>query len=132
MKASKLLPEFSAKLSKAKYVAMRRFLKKNNLVYHIGTHVSQKAPELAAADVSNFVKVIRPFLHGPSHHPSFILNMDQTPVYYSMHEKHTLAKKGDWTVNVHTSQKEMEHITVAVMISAAGDLLAPTIVFKGK
>ena len=132
MKASKLLPEFSAKSSTAKYAAMHRFLKKNDLVYCIGTHMSQKAPKLAAADVSDFVKVIQPFLHGPSHHPSFILNKDQTPVYYSMHKKHTLAKKGDQTVNVRTSQKETECITFAVTISAAGDLLAPTIMFKDK
>ena len=94
MKASKLLPEFSVKTYTAKYAAVRRFLKKNNIVYRIGTHVSQKAPELAAADAADFVKTIRPFLHGPSRHPSFILNMDQTPVYYSMHETRTLATKG--------------------------------------
>lgn len=132
MKASKLLPEFSVKTYTAKYAAVRRFLKKNNIVYRIGTHVSQKAPELAAADAADFVKTIRPFLHGPSRHPSFILNMDQTPVYYSMHEKRTLATKGQRSVNVRTSQKETERITVAVTISAGGDLLAPTIVFKGK
>jgi hypothetical protein len=61
-----------------------------------------------------FCQSHRPFLHGPSHHPSFILNMDQTPVYYSVHEKHTLAKKGDWTVSVRRTQR----ITVAVTISA--------------
>ena len=132
MKASKLLPSFSVKTMTAKYAAVRRFLKKNDLVYRIGTHVSQKAPDVAASDTADFVKTIRPFLHGPSRHPSFILNMDQTPVYYSMHEKRTIAKKGDRTVNVRTSQKETERITVAVTISAAGDLLAPTIVFKGK
>jgi hypothetical protein len=132
LKASKLLPEFSVKTFTAKYAAVRRFLKKHDLVYRVGTHVSQKSPELAAADAADFVKTIRPFLHGPSRHPSFILNMDQTPVYYSMHEKNTLAKKGDRTVNVRTSQKDTERITVAVTISAAGDLLAPTIVFKGK
>lgn len=69
MKASKLIPEFSAKSSTAKYAAVRRFLKRNDLVYRIGTHVSQKAPELAAADASDFVKVIRPFLQGPSRLP---------------------------------------------------------------
>jgi hypothetical protein len=47
LKASKLLPEFSAKTFTAKYAAVRRFLKKHDLVYRIGTHVSQKAPELA-------------------------------------------------------------------------------------
>lgn len=132
MKASKLLPEFSVKSAIAKYSAVRRFLKRNDLVYRVGTHVSQKDPRLAEADAADFVKTIRPFLYGPSRHPSFILNMDQTPVFYSMHEKSTLQKKGSRSVNLRTSKDESKRITVAVTISAAGDLLQPTIVFKGE
>lgn len=132
LKASKLLPGFSVKTGTAKYAAVRRFLRLHNLVYRIGTHVSQKAPELAHDDAIDFVKIIRPFLHGPSRDPRWILNMDQTPVFYSMHEKYTLNRKGARTVNVRCSKNESERITVAVTISAAGDVLAPTIVFKGK
>ena len=132
MKASKLLPEFSVKTITAKDAAVRRFLKSHDLVYRIGTHVSQKSPKLAEDDAADFVKTICPFLYGPSRHPSFILNMDQTLVYYSMQEKKSLHKKGARTVNVRTSKNESERITVAMTISAAGDLLQPTIVFKGK
>ncbi len=42
LKASKLLPAFSVKTMTAKYAAVRRFLTVHNLVYRIGTHVSQK------------------------------------------------------------------------------------------
>lgn len=132
MKASKLLPMFSVKSNMAKYSAVRRFLNKHDLVYRVGTHVSQKDPHLTVEAASDFVKTIRPFLYGPSRHPSFILNMDQTPVFYSMHKKSTLATKGSRSVNLRTSKNESERITVAVTISAAGDLLQPTIVFKGE
>jgi hypothetical protein len=132
LKASKLQPAFSVKTTTAKYAAVRRFLTAHHLVYHIGTHVSQKSAELAHDNATDFVKTIRPFLHGPSRDPRWILNMDQTPVFYSMHEKYTLNGKGARTVNLRCSKNEMEHITVAVTISAAGDVLAPTIVFKGK
>lgn len=54
--------------------------------------MSQKALELAEADATNFVKTIWPFLNDPSHDLRSILNMDQTPVYYLMHEKCTLNK----------------------------------------
>ena len=132
LKASKLNPEFSVKSDTAKYATVRRFLNKHVLVYRIGTHVSQKAPELAHVEATDFVKTIRPFLYGPSRDRRWILNMDQTPVFYSMHEKFTLNKKGEQTVNVRSSKNESERITVAVTTSAAGDLLAPTIVFKGE
>ncbi len=122
LKASKVLPTFSVKSFTARYATVRRFLKAHDLVYHVGTHISQTAPELVLAEASNFIKTIRPFLYGPY----------QTPVYYLMHEKHILNTKGARTVNVRTSKNDSERITVAVTISTAGDVLAPTIVFKGK
>ena len=132
LKASALLPEFSIKTLDAKKSAIRRFLTNANLVYRIGTHVSQKSPLLAVSDAIDFVEIVRPFLYGPSRHPKYILNMDQTPVYYSMHEKKTLEKKGAKTVNLRTSKNDSERITVGVTISADGDILPPTVIFKGK
>ena len=132
LKASTLLPEFSVKNLDAQKSALRRFLVKSNLVYRIGTHVSQKSPLEAVSDAQDFVEIVRPFLYGPSRHPKYILNMDQTPVYYSMHEKKTLETKGVRTVNLRTCKNDSERITVGVTISADGDLLPPTIVFKGK
>ena len=101
-------------------------------MYRIGTHVSQKSPLETVSDALDFVEIVRPFLYGPSRHPKYILNMDQTPVYYSMHEKKTLETKGVRTVNLRTCKNDSERITVGVTISADGDLLPPTIVFKGK
>lgn len=132
LKASTLLPEFSIKTLDAQKSALRRFLMKANLVYRIGTHVSQKSPLETVSDALDFVEIVRPFLYGPSRHPKYILNMDQTPVYYSMHEKKTLETKGVRTVNLRTCKNDSERITVGVTISADGDLLPPTIVFKGK
>ncbi len=127
LKASKLLPAFSAKTTTAKYAAVGRFLTVHNLVCRIGTHVSQKAAELAHDEATDFVKVIHPFLRGPSRDPRWILNMDQTPVFYSMHKKYTLNVKCARTVNLRCSKNESERITVAVAISAAGDLLANSV-----
>ena len=132
MKASTLLPEYSVKNYEAKVSTMRRFLTHCNLVYRIGTHQSQKSPMLAVSDALDFIETMCPFLYGPSRHPKYILNMDQTPVYYSMHERRTLETKGAKTVNLHTCKNDSERITVGVTISAAGDLLPPTIVWKGK
>ena len=131
LQASSLSAEFSTKSSVAKMSAIRRWLKSQDLVYRLGTHESQRAPHVAIQDSLDFIKVVRPLFHGPSRDPRFILNMDQTPVYYSMHSDRTLEVRGAKTVNTRTAKNESHRITVAVTISAAGDLLQPTIIFKG-
>ncbi len=90
----------------------------HNLVYRTDTHVAQKAPDTAHEDATDFIRIICPFLHGPSRDPRWILNMDQTPVFYSR--------------TIFEAQKQVECISVAVSISAAGDSLALRIVFKCK
>ena len=60
---------------------MRHFLDLHDLAYCLGTHQAQKSPILAHDDAVGFVKIMRPFLYGPSQDPKYILNMDQTPVY---------------------------------------------------
>jgi len=132
MKASTLLPEFSIKTLDTQKLAIWRFLTNANLVYCIGTHVSQKSPLLAVSDALDFIKIVHPFLYGPSRHPKYILNMDQTAVYYSMHQKKTLETKGVRTVNLRTCKNDSERITFGVTISADADLLPSMIVFKGK
>ena len=61
----------------------------------------------------------------------FVINMDQTPIYFSMHSKRTLEKKGVWTVNVLTSTNDTRRVTVAAMITASGDQLTPYVIFNG-
>ena len=103
MKASKIMPKSSTKSEYAKYAAMRCLFDSHNLVYHLGTPLSQKPQMLAHADSVGFVATIHRFLYGPSHDPKFILNMDQTHMFYSIHEKRILNKKDAQTVNVRTS-----------------------------
>jgi hypothetical protein len=63
--------------------------------------------------------------------PRFILNMDQTPIFFSMTSKTTLEPVGSKTVNVRTSKNASMRVTVAVTVTASGDMLAPLFVFKG-
>ena len=59
------------------------------------------------------------------------MNTDQTPIYFSMHSKWMLEKKGVWTVNVLTSTNDTRRVTVAATITVSGDQLTPFIIFKG-
>jgi hypothetical protein len=61
-----------------------------------------------------------------------IINMDQTPVYFSMNAKRTLELVGTKTIHVRTSTHDTKRATVAVTITADGTVLPLMVVFKGK
>jgi DDE superfamily endonuclease len=68
----------------------------------------------------------------PGRDKRFIINMDQTPVFFSMTPKTTLDERGTRTVNVRASTGSTMRITVAVGVTAAGGTLPLMIVYKGK
>ena len=132
MYVSKLLPAFGVKSSDAKYSAMCGFLEAHDYVHHLGMHKSQTSPLAAAADAYDFVSVMHPFLYRPTCDPRFVLNMDQTPVFFSMHKTKSLEKRGLRTVNICTSKNDSARITVAITMTASGDSLHPIVIFKGE
>ena len=132
VKASSLSPEFNAKSLVARTSAAWRFMRAHSLVYRMGTHVSQRKPEEVAAEASDYMDVIRRIVVGPHRDPRFILNMDQTPVYFSMNAKRTLEVVGVKTVHVRTSTHDTKRATVAVTITGAGLVLPSMVIFKGK
>jgi hypothetical protein len=62
-----------------------RFLKKYSIVHRLETKVLQRPPAEAMQEAMEFQQFIRPMLLGPEHDLHFIINMDQTPVYFLMH-----------------------------------------------
>jgi len=90
IKASSLSPEFNVKHFVARCSAVKRFLHAHPLVYRMGTHETQRKPEDVAQEASEYINLMRPFLEGPHSDRRFILNMDQTPVFFSMTAKRTL------------------------------------------
>jgi len=132
IKASILCAQFAAKSRVAKYAAVRRFVQAHSLVYRMGTHESQRAPEEVAEEATEYMTAARKLVLGGHHDRRFIMNMDQTPVYFSMGPKKTLAKKGEKTVHVRTSTSDTKRATVAVTICADGTVLPSVVIFKGK
>ncbi len=78
MCASKLLPKYGVKTPIARCSAMKRFLLAHEYV--------NRLPSLMTANAKDFVSIMHPFLHGLTRDPRYILNMDQTPVFFSMHD----------------------------------------------
>ena len=64
--------------------------------------------------------------------PRFILNMDQTPVFFTMTPNTTIERKDKKTVNIRSSTTNTSRISVALTVTASGELLRPFLVFKGK
>ena len=75
---------------------------------------------------------MRVIVSGGNRDRCFIVNMDQTPVYFSMSSKQTSVVIGKKTIHICTSANDTKHVTVVVTITADGTLLPFTLVFKGK
>ena len=61
-----------------------------------------------------------------------IINMDETPMYFDLLLGKTVDFKGTKSIRIRTTSSEKRHLTVVLAVSAAGDVLPPMIIFKGK
>ena len=62
----------------------------------------------------------------------FVINMDQTPVYYSMHPTRTLELSGRRTITIRSSSQGSTRATISVSVLASGGFLTPMLTFKGR
>ena len=98
----------------------------------MGTHESQRAPSETAALALDYMKSIRPKVMEPNRSKEFILNMDQTPVPFSLHSYRTLELLGRRTINVRKSNNDTKRVTCAMTVTArSGSVLTPMLIFKG-
>ena len=130
--AGQLRPAILDKSIRAAKICISRFLMKNNLTHRVATHKAQRDPREVEREVKEFLKYIRPQLTDGSHHPDFILNMDQTPVYHSMDSSRTIERVGTCTVNLCMSMNNSTCMTVAVTITTSGRKVKSMVVFKGE
>ena len=132
MKASELSGAFRQKTARAKDQCIRRFTKSNGIAIRVQTHESQRPPNQVTEEALDFIRTMRPLLDMTNRDKRFILNMDQTPVFFTMVPRTTLNAVGERTVTVRSSTSSTMRVTVAVTVTAAGNMLKPMIVFKGK
>ena len=62
----------------------------------------------------------------------YIINMDETPMYFSMAHSKTLAVAGSRTVNGRQTKNATKLVTVAVTVTASGKSLKPMVIYEGK
>lgn len=133
LKAGELDPDFRRKSDASKYAAVYRFARIHRWALRIGTHVSQRRPAEVIEEGKDFVNSIRPLLTcSSSRSQDYILNMDQTPVFFSMTPGTTIEQQGMRTVNIRRSGGSTMRATAAVTVTASGKMLPLMMVFKGK
>ena len=132
LKASELDANLRRKSISSKYASVRQFLCSHRFVIRIKTYVSQRHPSETQEEGLDFVKFIRPRFVGRHRDPDYVLNMDQTPIFFSMTPGTTLEQVGARSANVRTLTSSTVRVTLAVTIAASGKTWTPMMVFKGK
>jgi hypothetical protein len=132
IRAIELMPSFAEKSSHAKYLAVHRLMKANGFSIRSKTHVAQNSSEAVRELASQFMSHIRPLMALEDRDKKWILNMDQTAVFFSMMLRTTIHKKGSKTVTMRDTKNGDSRVTVAVSITADGEVLKPFVVMKGK
>jgi hypothetical protein len=112
--------------------AVERFVRAHSFVYRMGTHLLQCKPDEVEADAKDYMRLIRPFLIGPHRDLRFIININQTRVYFAMSVKQTLEVVGKKIIHVRMSTNNNKWATVVVTIIANGTVLPLMVIFKGK
>jgi hypothetical protein len=131
LRAAQMDTDFRRKKQQTKYSIVRRLLRSRNIVIRAKTHEAQRPPKEMEDEGKAFITRVRPTLAAPNRDPKYILNMDQTPVFFSMTPNTTLNIRGKRNINVRSSSGSTMRLTCAITVTASGDILQPLIIFKG-
>lgn len=111
-----------------------RFLKRQNLTMRSTSHISQPLKENAYQEIKYFLKNIIDMRKGLGIYDNIenIGNTDETPIWFELCAKKTIAKIGEKQINIRTFRTEKIRITVLLTDLGNGIKLPPLLVFKGK
>ncbi len=90
LRASFMSPEFREKSFTARCSCVNRFMHAHSFSYRMGTHTLQRPPAEVEGEAFDFMRFVRVIVSGGNRDRHFIMNMDQTLVYFSMSSKQTL------------------------------------------
>jgi hypothetical protein len=99
------------------------------MTFRMGMHTSQCPPAKRESNTIDFMRFMRQIVVSSNRDRRYILDMDQTPVYFLMNAKRTLELIGEKTVHIRTSSDDTKRVTVAVTIAADGMVLPPVLIF---
>ena len=132
--AISIINEFQNKKYKNLVSWAYRFMKRNNLVFRLASHIGQKLSSKAETQLKNFLKDIITKRNnlGIFEDIERLVNVDESPIYLEMPPKKTIEIKGSKNVDIYTFGKEKYRITSVLSITASGSKLPSLLIFKGK
>ena len=132
LRAIQVDPTFADVPAESQYNTVRRLCMKNCVGLRRVTHTSQINPQETAEAALDWVTLMRPIVAAPNVQKQWIINMDQTPIWLSMHPQVSLNLIGATSVNGRCSGDSGSRFTCTLAISANGDKLRPFLIFKGQ
>ncbi len=84
LRASFISPKFRPKSFRARCSCAKHFMIAHLFSYPMGTHTSQRPPAEVESKAFNFMQFMLLIVSGGNHNRCFVINMDQTPVYFTM------------------------------------------------
>jgi len=130
-RACRLDEDFRNLTNTQQYTKIRRLCIKNCFVLRRKTTKSNAHPQETIDKSLAFLQIVRPIISAPDSEKKFIINMDQTPIWFSMPPQSTLELQGSTTIGIRSTSNSTERATCCLAVSAAGDKLKPMIIFKG-
>ena len=118
--SKKMLLFQASNMTGARHQAISHWMARGGLVIRAGTHQAQEAPEVTMSAAMDFIhNIARPAVSLMYHDKRYIINMDQTPVFFSMHATCTVEKKGSKTVHIRIAKNGSQRVTIAVCFTSA-------------
>jgi len=111
---------------------LQKFMRRHQLSLRSRTSLSQRLPADLEDKVASFTTFVKDLRSEDDFDDEFIINMDETPVFFDLIPNKTVEKQGSKSVIVRSSGSEKRHVTVILAIAADGAVLPTMIIFKGK
>ena len=129
--ASRLHKENGSQSFKASLGWFDKFKKRHKITFRRSTHVAQHSTSIVDDRVDKFFNFVIRMRRFRGYETSEIGNMDETPVWFQMPGKSTLAESGEKEVRVATTGHEKERLTVTLAAYADGTKLPPLVHLPG-
>lgn len=107
-----------------------RLVKRKELSFRVPTNISQK--KLSIEECQDFVAAINEKKQEYQNPEKFIINMDETPVFFDTMPKKCITKKGAKTVSVRGNSNGKFRVSVLLAVIQGGQKLKPMVVFKAE
>ena len=83
IRASLLSPDFRRKSERAKDQIVQRFLTSQRITIRSITHTGQRPPDAVVEEAKEFIAEIQEHVVGDNRDHKYVLNMEQTPVFFT-------------------------------------------------